>query len=86
MSTTHDYTLRVWGHDYSILDVKDEGRKLKMSGWGVGIRTNDYIVIPNKEATNGETRYQIDSIRYCSDPPDMWFADATWAPRQKAAA
>lgn len=51
----------------------------RMSGWGHGIENGDYLII----APHGrETRYQVESIRYCSDPPDMWFADVVFAPRQ----
>ena len=76
---THDYTRRTWGHDYTIFNVIDNGQRLRLSGWGSGISTGDYLILPNGTAT---TRYRVDSIDYRMDPRDMWFAEATFAPRQ----
>ena len=76
---THDYTQRTWGHDYTIFNVIDNGQRLRLSGWGFGIRTGDYLILPNGTAT---TRYHVDSIDYRMDPRDMWCAEATFAPRQ----
>jgi hypothetical protein len=76
---THDYTQRTWGHDYTVLSVIENGQRLRLSGWGFGIRTGDYLILPNGSAT---TRYHVDSIDYRMDPRDMWFAEATFAPRQ----
>ena len=76
---THDYTRRTWGHDYTIFNVIDNGQRLRLSGWGFGIRTGDYLILPNGPAT---TRYHVDNIDYKTDPSDMWFAEATFAPRQ----
>jgi len=50
-----------------------------MAGWGSGIKAGDYLILPNGSET---TRYQVDSIDYRMDPPDMWFADAVFAPRR----
>jgi MioC protein len=75
---THDYTRRTWGHDYATMAVIDGGRRLRLSGWGHGIKVGDYLILPNG---NGTTRYRVDSIDYRMDPPDMWFAEATFAPR-----
>jgi hypothetical protein len=75
---THDYTRRTWGHDFSTTAVIDGGLRLKLAGWGFGIKAGDYLLLPNGSAT---TRYQVESIDYRSDPPDMWFAEAVFAPR-----
>jgi len=76
---THDYTRRTWGHDYSTTSVIDGGMRLRIAGWGLGIKAGDYLILPNGSDT---TRYQVESIDYCLDPHDMWFADAVFAPRQ----
>jgi len=84
---THDYSgkNRCWGHDYTF-DPIDFGRKAKMSGWGRGINPGDFLIIDNHDIGNGETtRYQIEEIRYCDDPPDMWFAYGVFSPRPERA-
>tara|TARA_Y100000034_G_C6544303_1_gene234948 strand:+ start:147 stop:395 length:249 start_codon:yes stop_codon:yes gene_type:complete len=73
---THDYSVREWGHNYSIIEI--EGLQLRLTGWGRGISADDYIIIKNGDGT---TRYKIDSIEYKRDPADMWFAEASFAPR-----
>jgi len=75
---THDYTRRTWGHDCTTMAVTDGGRQLRLSGWGSGIEAGDYLILPNGDST---TRYQVEKIDYRMDPPDMWFAEATFAPR-----
>ena len=75
---THDYTRRRWGHDYSTTAVIDGGMRLRLAGWGLGIKAGDYLILPNRGKT---TRYQVESIDYCTDPQDMWFAEAVFAPR-----
>ena len=80
---THDYTRRIWGHDYSTVSAIDGGQKLRLAGWGRGIVAGDYLLLPNGSDT---TRYQVAGIDYRSDPPDMWFADAVFAPRPAVSA
>jgi hypothetical protein len=75
---THDYSAREWGRNYSIIETEDEGLQLRLAGWGKGISADDYIIIKNGDGT---TRYKIDSIEYKRDPADMWFAEASFAPR-----
>lgn len=75
---THDYTLRTWGHDYNITNVIDGGMRLRMAGWGRGIKAGDYLILPNGIDT---TRYRLERIDYRTDPSDMWLADAEFAPR-----
>lgn len=79
MNDTHDYRDRRWGHDYVIHRIYEGGMRLDMGGWGLGLRAGDYILMNN---ASGETRYQIATIKYQDDPPDMWFAKAVFAPRQ----
>jgi hypothetical protein len=76
---THDYTRRTWGYDYSTIAVLEGGMRLRLVGWGEGIQADDYLILPNDGET---TRYQVEKIDYRIDPPDMWFADAVFAPRK----
>lgn len=82
---THDYTNRFWGHDYTITEVIDGGKKLRAMGWGLGIRRKHFLMLQNKESSNGVTRYQVDKIEYFDDPRDMWRAILRHAPRQEPA-
>lgn len=77
---THDYSRQCWGHAASILRVIDGGKKLRVGGHGHGISGGDFLVLPNEGAT---TRYRVDRIEYMRDPTDQWFADLTFAPREK---
>lgn len=84
MKKTHDFTNRCWGHDYVIHKVIDGGNKLSMSGWKDGIAKGDFLIMSNNEGPKGSnttTRYKVDSIRYLGDPPDMWHAEVSFAPR-----
>lgn len=76
--TIHDYRRRYWGHDYAILEVNNGGLDIKLIGWGFGISEGDSLLIAHE---HGEAHYEIESIEYKDDPPDTWFATATYAPR-----
>jgi hypothetical protein len=76
--TTHDYTNRGWGHDFAITKVVDGGRLIHMTGWGYGIRVGDYMILPND---GSETRYQVRTIEYETNPRDMWSGVFDFAPR-----
>ena len=76
---THDYTIRVPGHDYTF-EPLNGGLGGSMMGWGCGIRTGDYLILANGRKT---TRYRVRKIDYFADPPDMWGADVEFAPRFK---
>lgn len=76
---THDYTRRSWGHDYSITKVLHDGRELRVTGWGRGLRKGDYLLLPNEGDT---TRYCVANVSYYSDPADMWKAVLEFAPRE----
>ena len=79
---THDYTARGWGHDYTF-EPKDGGMRGRMSGWGSGIKPGDFLLLQNKKLSGVQTtRYQIIKIDYMRDPPDQWFADVMFAPRE----
>lgn len=74
---THDYTKPAWGHDYTFQPI-DGGLRGWLIGWGTGIEKGHYILLRNG---SGSSRYRIKSIRYDRDPPDMWAAEAVFAPR-----
>jgi hypothetical protein len=76
---THDYTYRYVGHDYAFEPIGG-GRRGKATGWGEGIQQGDYLILQNGERG---TRYRVESIRYFDDPPDMWSAVLSFAPRSK---
>lgn len=79
---THDYTNRSWAHDFHISEVMEKGKRLRMGGWGKGIKSGDYLILPNGESS---TRYKVKTIKYQRDPSDMWRAEVTFAPRPKSA-
>lgn len=74
---THDYTARSWGHDCIFRPI-DGGLRASITGWGRDIVEGDYLILPNDGDTS---RYRIDAIRYEFNPPDMWHASASFAPR-----
>lgn len=74
---THDYTRRTWGRDFTFTP-RNGGQRGTMIGWGEGINTGDYLILPHNNAT---TRYKIERIDYYADPPDMWRAEVVFAPR-----
>lgn len=75
---THDYTDPIWGKNYTIIAIHNEGQELRVCGWGFGIEAGDYILF---ETEGGTTRYQVKAIEYKVDPKDMWAAVLTFAPR-----
>jgi MioC protein len=75
---THDYTDRIWGHDFIFRPIDVEGRNATMMGWGKGLEKGDYMILPNQGTT---TRYKITAVEYFRDPPDMWKASVEFAPR-----
>ena len=75
---THDISIRSWGCNYNVMEIRDGGVSVDLVGWKGGIKNGDFLLL-KKDA--GTTRYLVESIRYCSDPTDMWFATASFAPR-----
>jgi len=51
-----------------------DGDAIKLYGWGRGIRDGDHLFI--KSESGDGIRVQILSIKYQTNPRDMWFADA----------
>jgi MioC protein len=75
----HDYTQPEWGHSFNIIKSENGGHRLKVVGWGLGIKKKDYLILPNE---GGTTRYRVTEINYYFDPRDMWNATLEFAPRQ----
>jgi hypothetical protein len=77
----HDLSGKSWGCNYNIMEVRDGGMCVDLAGWHSGIKNGDFLLLKQDEGT---TRYLVESIRYCSDPTDMWFATASFAPRKES--
>ena len=75
---THDLSKKTWGCNYNIQELYDGGMKIDLVGWLSGIKSGDFLILKQQDGT---TRYLVDSIRYCGNPEDMWFATASFAPR-----
>lgn len=85
---THDFGpgRRCWGHDYSIDKVLDGGQRIRASGWGHDgrlIEEGDYLLLEAPDRKRA-TRYQVQKIERVMDPPDMWHAELSFAPRTYA--
>lgn len=79
-NTIHDYTNQSWGHAISVWNSNDNGIHVTALGHGRGLKKKDYIILANGNST---TRYQIKSIEYYFNPPDMWKAQLKFAPRPR---
>jgi len=82
---THDYRRRSWGHNCNWHpDPGGGGRTGMMQGWGYGIREGDFILLRvGDPPSRQESRYRVTSIRYETDPSDMWWARVVFAPRTR---
>jgi hypothetical protein len=88
--TTHDYrdNQRCEGHDLTYEPLPES--KLKATGWGahepkkgghfVPIQVGDFLLLTNKDR-GSDTRYAVETIKYFSDPYDMWTGTLSFAPR-----
>ena len=82
--TTHDYSEPGWGHDYAVTHVRKGGMEISLTGWGRGISVGDYLLLESQSSepdANPTTRYRVKEVEYCTNPPDMWFIEAVFAPR-----
>ena len=79
---THDFSHPRWGHNIEIINIENGGLRLKIAGWSAPRPTgSDYVILKNPEG--GAARYQLENVRLCDDPEDMWFADARFRPRSR---
>lgn len=78
---THDLTRA----DYAFRP-SDEGQRGHIACWnGLKPRPGDYLILRNGDQA---TRYQVVETDPCLnvDPPTMWMADLTFAPRPEGSA
>ena len=68
---TYDYTGFVCGRDYVFEPVDNNLKKGYMTGYGKGIKCEDYIILRNGSDSD---LYQVEDIDYYSEPSDMWMA------------
>ena len=66
----HDYTQLNPGEDY-LFETIEDGKKAYLTGQDHRLKRGDYIILPNN---SGSSRYQVDSIEYYSEAPDIWIA------------
>lgn len=77
---THDLSMRIWGRNYNIMGIENEGARLRLAIWATPMpRQGDYLILKNG---GGTCRYQIASVETCGNPRDMAFVDADFAPRE----
>ena len=77
----HNYKDKEWGHDL-VFRPEDNGLRADISGWGSGLKAGDFILMADREkGPQGTTRYRITTIKYHSNPPDMWSGQAEFARR-----
>lgn len=82
--TTHDVCEGLWGHKVDVLEVlgrgEDYGHELRVAGWLTPLpRVGDFVLLPHEECH--DTRYRFETVEPCGDPPDMFFANLSFAPR-----
>ena len=78
---THDYRNRYFGHDYATTSIRKDGHEISAVGWGRGIQDFDYLILRTPDGRG--SRYEVQSISYYQEPPDMWQAELKFAPREK---
>jgi len=75
---SHDFRrhVRRWGHNLNHKS-SDGGHTLELHGWGGdgNIERGHYLILGD---AGQSAAYRVSSIRRCADPPDMWFANATY--------
>lgn len=77
---THNFSSAGWGHRIEIIALEPAGLTLRVAGWcSDNIKVEDYVTLPRDR--NSTTRYQVKSITWKLDPPDMFFAELVFAPR-----
>lgn len=84
---THDFTQRVWGHNYYIHRIENDGHNLGMSiisdTW---LHVGDYIILGNKNSEPvmaKTTRYRLTATsRPAFGPDDLFHCETEFAPRE----
>lgn len=68
---------RFWGHDYFISRRSEDGKQLKISGFGRGIKAGEYILLEHSNHVD-IVAFRIEDIYYETDPRDMFWANLVW--------
>lgn len=80
----HDLSAKVWGRNYNIMKIIDEGQRLECAIWATPTpKVGDFLLLRNSSTSDGRTRYRVDAIRTCDNPQDMAFVELSFAPRQE---
>ena len=85
MTSTFDFSSPGWGENVVVTETIDKGKIIKICGWTKHIQCGDYLILRNATDVKGisaTTRYKVDEIDYYADPPDMFNAVCSFAPRQ----
>jgi hypothetical protein len=76
----HDFREHLWGWHFSTWEF-DRSRDPsiapgpKFYGHGYGLAVGDTVILKMESGRDG--RWRINELKYCSDPPDMFWARAT---------
>lgn len=80
---TIDLSQRGWGRNYNVLQVVENGIRLRLAAWCTpSPMAGDFLILANGPDT---TRYIVDAVEYASGVSDMTFLDVTFAPRGQVA-
>jgi hypothetical protein len=72
----------MWGNNYNVLKIEAEGHRLQLATWSTPTPDEgDWLLLSNGEG--GTTRYRAEGVRYCGNPRDMCFVEASFAPRAR---
>lgn len=73
-----DWKDRRRGNDYTCFPTTEDGDRIKMVGWRTGLQKGDLLGL--RHGDSHFAAYEIVSIRYKSDPADMFSADLKYQP------
>jgi hypothetical protein len=81
MTDVATHNQRLDGVTVFVFAVRNEGAEITVSGWNSLLkwRNGDFVVLDTGKRT---TRYEVKNVRRMVNPPDQYFADMTFAPRQ----
>lgn len=84
MGEQKTHNLALDGVSGFVLDVKNGGQEITISGWNYDHRkwrAGDLIILTLEDNGGRTTRYKIKDVRPCGNPSDMYFADLEFYPR-----
>lgn len=68
--------------------LENDGRVVRTHGFGIGLRTGDFIGLAGPEYAagnkNASSNYKITELEYMADPPDMWKAVLVYDKKNQA--